>query len=568
MTTKFFDNPNYKKHNYYRPSKKEETMTTTTTGLPKLPLDVWLSQQTPEKQIEWAMRKAKREADKKTTKKTTKTKTKAKAKYKRRYTRGGGRGGGGGGNNIIYPNIVGRGSYYLGGGIGYDPNNGGWYGHANGHITDVAGLGDYAVKRNSLMSTCIDVGTSPPRVVNSKKGEATVFQHREYLGDLYSGYVPEGESASNYTIQPFIINPGNETLFPLLEPIASQFQEWELRGAIVELKSLCGEFATNTSLGSVFVGTQYNVLEAAPANKLELENLEYSTSCKPSVNLIHCIECSPVNDVMTHLYVAPNNVYPEDCDLRFYDLGTIYIGTQGIPVAYAPIAEIWITYEVALFKPQLNELDTGYGQDSAIFTFAVPGGSSQPPSTGTITADESNNPNITFDGHILSLPPVPGQCWFVAYLQGFIGAAASTGAPGITYNNNVSLISSSFFPAASTYNTSMDFDSSGAGGLVYANATLFICVVDTGGDDSELPNLTIGTQTNPQTGKGTLIVTQMTLPQSEIDGLLANSISSDSKRKKKNKKKKYIAQCVVRDTKDIKRRIIKDNQKLPSISSY
>jgi hypothetical protein len=38
-------------------------------------------------------------------------------------------------------------------------------------------------------------------------------------------------------------------------------------------------------------------------------------------------------------------------------MGKIYLGSQGIPVANAPIAEIWVSYEIDLYKPILGGLN-------------------------------------------------------------------------------------------------------------------------------------------------------------------------------------------------------------------
>lgn len=201
--------------------------------------------------------------------------------------------------------------------------------------------------------SAIDLGQDPPRVANTNKGEATIFNHREYLGDLYSGT----GTPTSFTLQSYACNPGNKLLFPFLGPIAQRFQEYEIRGMIVELKTLSSDYAASLSMGSVFMAADYNVLGAAPASKQNLENMEYASSSKPSRSMIMPIECDPRNAAQTHLYIADDLDY-EGGDKRLFDLCNIYIGTQGIPQATCPVAEIWLTYEVALFKPIINQTDT------------------------------------------------------------------------------------------------------------------------------------------------------------------------------------------------------------------
>lgn len=213
--------------------------------------------------------------------------------------------------------------------------------------------------------SAVDLGQDPPRVTNTNKGEATIINHREYLGDLFSG----AGTPTNYALQKYELNPGNSNLFPFLSSIAKQFQEYEIRGMLVELKSLSSEYASNLALGSVFMAADYNVYGNDPATKQQLENMEYASSAKPSKSMIMPIECDPSNNMSTHKNIAIDNAYHTG-DKRLYDWANVYIGSQGIPQENTPLAEIWLTYEIALFKPIISGNDhhhvTG-DWDSAMF---------------------------------------------------------------------------------------------------------------------------------------------------------------------------------------------------------
>ena len=217
-----------------------------------------------------------------------------------------------------------------------------------GMIPRLLGFGAYEIKRNTLLG----MGTDPPSINNSQS-DKVIFRHREFIGDVRTGTIPAGQTVTEFKIDSFNINPANTRLFPLGSNIAANFQEYEMRGMIVEIKTLSSEFALSSILGSMFVGTQYNAGSPAPETKQELENLQFSTSSKPSESLIHGIECARALNVDTHLYVAVDNNY-NGGDPRFFDLGTIYVGTQGNPLANAPIGELWVSYEVALIKPRLQ----------------------------------------------------------------------------------------------------------------------------------------------------------------------------------------------------------------------
>lgn len=220
-------------------------------------------------------------------------------------------------------------------------------------LANVFGFGEYNIKQNSCLKM-VDLGTSPPRVKNTNKGEAMIVNHREYLGDLSTGAFMPSSTSTAFTLTSYKINPGNDALFPFGSRIAENFQEWEIRGMLVELKSLSSNTATSLSLGSMFACTDYNVYDAAPINKIEVENMEYACSNKPTDSILMPIECARQNDVLTHLYIDSDQ--EEGGDRRLYDLGNLFIGSYGCPQANAPIAEIWVTYEIALYKPHIHAI--------------------------------------------------------------------------------------------------------------------------------------------------------------------------------------------------------------------
>lgn len=233
----------------------------------------------------------------------------------------------------------------------YGSRLGGVLGEGLHSLAEVFGFGEYDIRSNSLMSA-IQMGTDPPTVRNIRKGEAVVVAHREYLGDLVTPSFPTGTS-SPFTISEYAINPGNSSLFPWLATTAANFQEWEPLGIIVELKTLSSNVTAGLGMGAMFVSTQYNVSQPPPQNKIYLENTEYASSNKPSASVIHAIECARRNDTLTHLYVAADAQY-NGSEPLLYDLGNLYVGSFGIPVPDTAIAEIWITYEIALYKPILS----------------------------------------------------------------------------------------------------------------------------------------------------------------------------------------------------------------------
>lgn len=215
-------------------------------------------------------------------------------------------------------------------------------------LSSIMGFGDYTVKTNSLgVSGCSLPQDSVPQFVTNK--HATRITHREYVGDIV---IPANQQSFNLT--QYAINPGNGQLFPWLSSIAKNFQQYKLLGAIVEFKTMTSDYAANGPLGTVVLATNYNSNDAAFINKVQMENSEFAVSSKPSMSVVHPIECDPKEQVADILYVRDSSAdtYGVVSDKRLYDWGNFQFATQGLPgVQGNVLGELWISYDIELLKP-------------------------------------------------------------------------------------------------------------------------------------------------------------------------------------------------------------------------
>lgn len=212
----------------------------------------------------------------------------------------------------------------------------------------VRGFGAYKIKSNSLMYG----GMSPPMIKNSMDRGSVIIRHREYVGDI-AGTV-------SFTNRNFPINPGLNGTFPWLSQVAAAFEQYRFRGMIWEFKSTSADSVINAQpnvgMGTVVMATQYNSLDPGFTNKIEMENYEYANSSKPAVSFIHPVECALNQTPNTPLYVRTGAI-PADADERLYDMGNFNVATSGLAADGGVIGELWVTFEIELFKPkfQFNE---------------------------------------------------------------------------------------------------------------------------------------------------------------------------------------------------------------------
>lgn len=305
---------------------------------------------------------------------------------------------------------------------------GAWGGNRLGTIM---GWGDYGLRRNSVMSK-ISEGNDPARMHTSKS--ELIVSHREYITDIISA-----PTANTFNLQAFPINPGLITSFPWLSAIATQFEEYELLGMVFEFKTLSADAianTTNTALGYIVMATDYNSINPNFVNKQQMENTEYTTSCKPSLSMYHPIECDPGLNPLSKLYVRAGAV-PANSDQRMYDLGVFQIATS-CPGTNVVLGELWCTYEVGLKKPIST---SALGQDVLTdhYKLGAVGAAHPIGQTSILQANSSIGGTINTAGTQYSFPSVYQEGVYLFALQVTFTAGVAITQPAVTVTNGTLL---------------------------------------------------------------------------------------------------------------------------------
>lgn len=220
-----------------------------------------------------------------------------------------------------------------------------------GAVGKFLGHGDYVVQSNSLIPGKNNQGPGVP--VFQKDGKRGIrVTEREFLGDIISGSTLVNGSSS-FNIQTYRINPGLNSTFPWLSAVAQQFEEWEPLGIVFEFVSTSSEFnGSSQGLGVVVAATDYDVYDQPFFNKIQMESEDYSCSTKASVNMMHGIECAKAERESPVMYIRASAI-PTGATAAQYDLGNFQIATQGMSVAGVNVGELWVSYDIALYKKNL-----------------------------------------------------------------------------------------------------------------------------------------------------------------------------------------------------------------------
>jgi len=213
-------------------------------------------------------------------------------------------------------------------------------------ISRIAGFGDYTVTDNTMSKggySSVDV----PMFGGSGSSEVRVT-HREFVKTIS---VPSDPTKfNNFTMD---INPSNEEMFPWLSKIAKNYQQYKINGMVVTFKSMTSEYTSAGALGTVGIATNYNVNDKPYADLVSFENSQFAVVNKPSLNIVHAIECKEFARNGLQLYVRDaGSESTQVSDSRFYDFAKVQIMTDGLPQAVdTTLGQLWVSYDITLLKP-------------------------------------------------------------------------------------------------------------------------------------------------------------------------------------------------------------------------
>jgi hypothetical protein len=224
-------------------------------------------------------------------------------------------------------------------------------------------------------------------MTNPIDSTGNTIRFQEYLGDVRTSNLPDTFNRNDY-----IINAANLKTFPFLSQLAANYEQYELQGLLFQFKSTSADAlsSVNTALGTVMMGTQYDINDQPFASKSEMLNYEYASSGKPSENITHMIECDPHQTSVNLLYTLHNATQiPQGADPRLYNLGRFSIATTGFQGTRVNIGELHVTYQVRLLKPKLfDTLGLSIAHYSAVTPIGIPPDNANPfGNTRTVNSD-------------------------------------------------------------------------------------------------------------------------------------------------------------------------------------
>lgn len=189
--------------------------------------------------------------------------------------------------------------------------------------------------------------TARPKMQSLASGDVVV-RHREYIRDI--------GGSIGFAAEAFPINPGQAQTFPWLSSLASRFESYRFMRLAFELNNL----APTSETGTVALAVDYDAADPAPASKLQA--LSYRSSVRVSPWRSVRFESLPEDLHRTSTYyLRTAAVLSGGLDIKMYDVGNLFVITQGQISPGAGVSELYVEYEVILMTPQIDFLGSTVG---------------------------------------------------------------------------------------------------------------------------------------------------------------------------------------------------------------
>jgi len=181
----------------------------------------------------------------------------------------------------------------------------------------------------------------------SNKTRSIVVANEEYIGEITVANAP------NFNVTSYALNPGQAGTFPWLSKQAQQWEKYEFEQLEFFFKREVSEYAAAGQAGKVILSVDFDASDAPPNTKQQMEDTQPHRDGMSCENLTLKLPKSQMHPVGTIArFVRPAGL-PGLADIKTYDVGNLFIATQGITVN-GPVGELRVRYKCRLSVPVLE----------------------------------------------------------------------------------------------------------------------------------------------------------------------------------------------------------------------
>lgn len=208
------------------------------------------------------------------------------------------------------------------------------------------GKGRDVVSHPGAMRGAVAAPTAITRILRGskpqfKRGKGSVtITHRELIGQFNTSVdlvVNDGTSGAAGGV--YKLNPGNAVLFPWLQTMASNFEQYKFDSVRLQYVPLCNTLTT----GRVALYYDKDSQDEQPADRVELANMAHLTETSPWAEASLSIPTDAIKRFTTDSATT---------DRKLIDLGQVGVATYGGPPSDVASGDVFIHYTVTFFTPQ------------------------------------------------------------------------------------------------------------------------------------------------------------------------------------------------------------------------
>jgi len=231
-------------------------------------------------------------------------------------------------------------------------------------FSKLIGSGDYSTNITDVAHNSLVRYSGASEYASFSDSKTSVrLRHREYLQDVFVGTTGVFSNTS------FAINPGLSNTFPFLAQIAGNFEEYHMHGLVFEFVSTTSPYNAASAMGSVIMAMEYNAAAPAFTSKPQMENSDFAVSARPDKCMIYGVECA--NNATNNLFIRQG---AGPLPLTTTDIGTFQVATLTPLATGVTLGELWVSYDVELFRPHISPARFGYAHWALNTPAATPAG--------------------------------------------------------------------------------------------------------------------------------------------------------------------------------------------------
>jgi len=216
-------------------------------------------------------------------------------------------------------------------------------------------LNNTFLRRQNTMITA--KGVSKNRTTNR---QSMIIEEDEYIGE-----VTGAATAANFGTTAYPVNIGQSGTFPWGSGVVkNNFEKYKFDYIRFYYKREVSEFATNGTTGKVMLSFDADASDPPPASKQQVEDTDPHVDGMPCENMKLDIPAAMLRRMNDGFYIRPAGL-PGSSDIKTYDVGNLYVSTQGLASNSAVVGELHVSYRCHVYIPILESLTTAPANNSA-----------------------------------------------------------------------------------------------------------------------------------------------------------------------------------------------------------